>query len=158
MKRLPSHFRRPNWAAPNACLFAVTAAVRADSTQSGKQPAGDQQKKPEEPLPTVPLQLADGAKPEISYTWRELESDRALISIWNSSKEQQKITATVTDFDLSAGSIGRGAFSIHLKVSPDSTASPRYGVTRFTLTLQDAATVPAVRGSYSGVLLLAGEG
>lgn len=140
------------------CLLAITAAAGADSNKSRKQSAGDQPNNPEKPPPTLPLQLADGAKPEISYTWRELESGRALISIWNSSKEQQKITATVTDFDLSAGSTGRGPSSIHLKVSPDSTSSPKYGVTRFTLTLSDPATGPAVRGSYSGILLIAGEG
>jgi hypothetical protein len=133
-------------------------AAGADSKRSGNNSAG-QQNNPNKALPVLPLQLTDGIRPEISYTWKELESGRAVISVWNASKEQRKITATVTDFDLSAGATGTGATPIHLTVSPDSASLNKYGVARFTVSLQNPQPAGAqpVRGSYSGLLLLAGD-
>ena len=139
------------------CVIPIALAASADSGKSQKQPAGNQPNNPEKQLPALPLQLVDGTKPELSYTWRELESGRAVIAVWNSSKEPQKITATVTDFDLAGGSTGQGSASVHLTVSPDSATSCKYSVKRFTLKLQDPAIVPPVRGSYSGLVLLAGN-
>ena len=167
MERLYPHCRSLIFAALSVCLVVTTSVAGNQSKKPQKAAGADSKKtvnqsdttqKPEKALPALPLQLTDGTKTEVTYTWRELESGRALISIWNSSKEQLKITAAVADFDLSAGSTAQGASSISLTVSPDSTTSLKYGVTRFTLRLKDPATVPAVRGSYSGLLLLSGEG
>jgi hypothetical protein len=58
---------------------------------------------------------------------------------------------------LAAGSTGQGPETIHLTISPDSANADGYVVSRFTLKLQDPAPVPPVRGSYSGVLLFAGD-
>jgi hypothetical protein len=139
------------------CVIALALAANADPGKPPKKPADNQPDKPEKNLPPLPLQLGDASKPEISYAWRELESGRVVVSVWNTSKEQQKISASLTDFDLAAGSAGQGPATIHLTISPDSSIAAGYGVSRFTLKLRDPAPVPPVRGSYSGVLLVLGD-
>jgi len=132
-------------------LAGVSPGSGPDADKTGKKKdVGNANE--EKPLPVLPLQLTDGGKPEVSFTWREIETGKAVISVWNSSKDSHKLSIRLTDFDLSAGSLGKSPESIQLSVSPDAATINAYAVTRFTLKLADSTVVPPVRGSYSGIL------
>lgn len=135
--------------------FCLEAGPDADRN-SDKKVIGNADHE-EKALPVLPLQLTDGAKPEVSFTWREVESGKAVISVWNSVKDAQKLSVTLTDFDLAAGSIGQAPSPIHLEVTPGSASLDGFRVTRFTVKLSDPAVVPPVRGSYSGFLRVEGD-
>jgi hypothetical protein len=151
MKRFKCHCGKSLRCLLVPCLVAVAIGTSAYAEQPDNKGA-DNKAGAEKALPVLPLQLTDGAKPEISYTWREVENGMAVVSVWNDSKDQLKLSLDVTDFDLTAGSIGSGATPIRLTVSPGTATVGGYGVTRFTLKLSDPSVVPPVRGSYVGLL------
>src|ERR1700723_876936 len=104
MKR---HFDHPNSIRVVLILCVLAAAVSscAESGNSKDHKASDQPDSTEKSLPAAPLQLGDAAKTEVAFTWREIESGDGVVAIWNGSGGKQDVTAEVTDFALSPGSV-----------------------------------------------------
>jgi hypothetical protein len=139
-------------------MVAASGWSNGKSGKSDDHKGANPQAETDKALPASPVQLVDGTKPEVAFTWRELESGSGIISIWNSSEKPQDVTAEVTDFDLSPGSVGPGESTVRMVISPTKAPLAPYGISRFTLNVQDSAKIPRVRGSYGGVLVVKSSG
>jgi hypothetical protein len=136
------------------CIIAAGGWSSAGSGKSGNKKSAHPPVRTDKVPPASPLQLVDGTKTEVAFTWRELESGDAIISIWNSSEYSQDVTAEATDFSLSPGSVGAGVSALQIAISSHPGRIPAYGIGRFTLNVHEHSKSPRVRGSYGGILVV----
>lgn len=134
-------------------LVVVSHCVHGSSSAGTKAPRASSQERAEVAA-ALPLQLAEGAKPESIFSWRDLEAGAAVLSIWNGSEKSLQLSAEVSALDSYTSGAGSGATSIAVTITPGSVTAEPYSINRFTLALKSAGITPRDHGSYAGVLIV----
>lgn len=102
-------------------------------------------------LSASPFQVVDPAKSDTPFTWEEMKAGTAVITILNSSNEDQAVSITVLGFTdpVKGGSLGE------VVVVPGAQKLSKLEVTRLTLKMRAGpnAIVPT-GGLYSGAILI----
>jgi hypothetical protein len=128
------------------CAHGRTSAATKDPHANSQESA--------EVAAALPLQLAEGAKPESLFSWHDLKAGGVVLSIWNGSEKSLQLSAEVSALDSYTAGVGSGATSIAVTITPSSLTAEPYSINRFTLALKGTGITPRDHGSYAGVLII----
>jgi len=122
----------------------------ATPSQCGDQKA--EQKKDE--LPASSFQLVDPAKGESTFSWKQLQSQAAIVSIWNPSDKDQDVSIVITDFNRPGGK----EFGEVTAIPPGGSAGPQrllhHKITRLVLTMEAGHDTSPLPGLYTAFLVV----
>ncbi|MGA9414189.1 MAG: hypothetical protein WBV60_05815 [Terriglobales bacterium] len=104
--------------------------------------------------PASPIQLVDPAKGSLTFTWKQLKNDQALISVWNGSQQDIIVSASLTDLNASRSQNALNG----LTIAPADQSKPptlvrKLGKARFLLKIDQSGAEPSP-GAYTGFLIL----
>jgi hypothetical protein len=132
--------------------YSLLLLAGATASQCAEQKA--EQKKDD--LPASSLQLVDPAKGESTFTWKQLQSKAAVVSIWNPSDKDQDVSIVVTDFNRPGGK----EFGEVTAIPPGGSAGPQrlltHKITRFVLTMEAGHDTRPLPGIYTAFLVIQG--
>jgi hypothetical protein len=130
-----------------ACCLLLAGAT---ASQCADQKAG--QKKDE--LPASSLQLVDPTKGESTFSWKQLQSGAAIVSIWNPSDKDQDVSIKITDFNRPSGK----EFGEVIAVPSGGSACPqrllKHEITRFVLKMEAGDDTSPPPGLYTAFLVV----
>jgi hypothetical protein len=125
------------------CLLVLAGAVASQCAE---------QKNDE--LPASSLQLVDPAKGESAFSWKQLQSKAAIVSIWNPSDKDQNVSVVVTDFNRPGGKEFGEVKAIPSNGSDGPQSLPNHKITRFVLTMETGHDVSPPPGVYTAFLVV----
>jgi hypothetical protein len=127
-----------------ACCLLLLAG--ATSSQCANQKAGHEK----DAIPASSLQLVDPTKGESTFSWKQLQSGAAIVSIWNPSDKDQDVSIKITDFNRPGGK----DFGEVIAGSACPQRLLKHEITRFVLKMEAGHDTSPPPGLYTAFLVV----
>jgi hypothetical protein len=108
-----------------------------------------------EHFPASPLQVTDSTQVTSAFSWEQLKSGTAIISVWNPSEQGQTVSICITDFNQPGRDRAFGeVVAIPAVAGSDPSKLQKLAITRFALKLKGGQSSSPPPGMYTGFLVI----